>query len=30
MITEILNVSRGFNICTTEEEPHVNGHLFMC
>lgn len=30
MITEILSVSWGFNICTTEDEPHVNGHLFVC
>lgn len=30
MITEILSVSWGFNICTTKEERHVDGHLFIC
>lgn len=29
-ITDILSVSWGFDICTTEEEPYVNGHLFIC
>lgn len=30
MITEILSVSWSLTICTTEEEPHVNRHMFIC
>lgn len=30
IITEILSFLWGLNICTTEEEPHVNGHLLIC